>query len=238
MSAICIVSGRMGSTRFPGKVLEHINSREMILWVLEACKKAVGIDNVYATAEETEILNCCSNAGYKTIKTECPNTCSSDQAAEAAKRIDCDVVVDVQSDEPLITADDIRLVIDLKRVNHSSVVNAYAYETHEKESLNSIKCITDGSYVDNLLYASRLPIPYHGRMFKRQVCLYGFYKQQLIDIYGIPKTRGVLEQGEDIHILRCLDRKTNVKMVKLNGKYQSVDIPSDIKKVEDIINNG
>ena len=237
MSAICVISSRMESTRFPGKPLALINGREMILWVAENCKKAVEKENVFIGTDSDEIIQCVSREGYRTIMVDtksCANC--SDATAEVAKHIDCDVIVDVQGDEPLITPDDIRRVIDLKRTNHDSIINAYVYDNKDKESYNSIKCITDGNYVDNLLYASRLPIPYNNNIFKRQVCLYGFYREQLLDLYGVSKNRGLLEQGEDIHILRCLDYNRNVKMVKLHGKYQAVDVPEDIEKVEDIIN--
>ena len=238
MSAICVISSRMESTRFPDKPLAFINGCEMILWVAASCKAAVGVDNVYIATGSSRIATCVTDAGYKSIRVDTANCNNcSDATAEAVKGIDCDVVIDVQGDEPLITPDDIRRVIDLKRINHGSVINAYVYDT-KYQSPNSIKCITDGSYVDNLLYASRQSIPYYGKIFKRQVCLYGFYRQQLIDLYGASKHVGMLEKGEDIHILRCLDHGINVKMVKLNGKYHAVDIPEDIAKVEDIIANG
>ncbi len=237
MSAICVISSRMNSKRFPGKPLEHINGREMILWVAASCKAAVGIENVYIATGSSRIDTCVTDAGYQAIRvdTDSCNNCS-DATAEAVKGIDCDVVVDVQGDEPLITPDDIRRVIDLKRIHHDAIINTYVEDTHEKESLNSIKVITDGNHVSNLLYASRLPIPYIGKMYKRQVCIYGFYKEQLIDLYGASKPKGLLESREDVHILRCLDNNRKVTMVKLRGRYWAVDVPGDIKKVEDIIN--
>jgi len=235
MSATCVISSRMESTRFPGKPLALINGREMILWVAESCKKAVGLNNVIIATDSKELIDCVTGAGYNSIIIDtkrCGNC--SDATAEAIRNIDSDIIIDVQGDEPLIRPEDIQKIIEFKRIKHDHVINAYAYEK-DGENKNTIK-IESHNINGDLITMSRLPIPAGARIFKRQVCIYGFYKNQLLELYGYDKGKSELEKHEDIHILRCVNNYQKVFMVKLDGVYQAVDVPGDIKKVEDIIN--
>ena len=235
MSATCVISSRMESTRFPGKPLALINGREMILWVAESCKKAVGLNNVIIATDSKELIDCVTGAGYNSIIIDtkrCGNC--SDATAEAIRYVDSDIIIDVQGDEPLIRPEDIQKIIEFKRNKHDHVINAYAYEK-DGENKNTIK-VESHNINGDLITMSRLPIPAGARIFKRQVCVYGFYKNQLLELYGYDKGKSELEKHEDIHILRCVNNYQKVFMIKLDGVYQAVDVPGDIKKVEDIIN--
>jgi 3-deoxy-manno-octulosonate cytidylyltransferase (CMP-KDO synthetase) len=83
---------------------------------------------------------------------------------------------------------------------------------------------------------SRQAIPTGTKIYKRQVGIYAFWMYQLIEYYGAGHTKGFLEAHENIEILRLLELGVKVKMVQLKHAYQSVDVPGDIKKVEEIIN--
>lgn len=236
MNALCVISSRYESSRFPGKPLALINGREMILWVAENCKKAVGIKNVLIATDDQRIMDCAINAGYNSViidSSRCHNC--TDATAEAVRFLDYNIIIDVQGDEPLISSDDIKEIIKFKQIKHDHIINAYGYEK-EGENKNTIKVETYGNANDDLIVMSRLPIPAGARIFKRQVCVYGFYKEQLLRYYGYGKSKSQHEKFEDIHIFRCIDNRQPVFMVKLKGKYQSVDVPEDIQKVEDIIN--
>lgn len=236
MTPLCIVSARWNSSRFPGKPLTMINGREMILWVAASCKAAVGVGNMFITTEDDRIADRVSREGYKVIRLRSPNTCCADQTAEAIRSIDCDIIIDVQSDEPLIRPEDIHAVIDWKRQKHEYVINAYAHEK-DGDRDSTVKILSHYGINSDLIIASRLPIPYGARIFKRQIGIYGYYKEQLLRLYGYNKPKSVNEKMEGVHVLRCVDNHQKVFMIKLDGKYQSVDLPEDVEKVETIIND-
>ncbi len=230
MSATVIIPARYDSTRFPGKPLVKINGLSMIMHCVENAMDAVGIDNVYVATDDkriAEAVNC------KVIMTPRECKCSSDRVAEAVRGIDTDVVIDLQGDEPTIAPHDILNVISMKRQRQDYVINAYALEKGDIENKNTIKVVSRGMFTDDLIYMSRQPLG--GRIYKRQLGIYGFYKQQLLDLYGVKRERGSFERLEDVHILRCLDERQKVLMLKLKGHYQSVDVPEDVKRVEEIL---
>ncbi len=87
---------------------------------------------------------------------------------------------------------------------------------------------------------SRSPIPYNKSKdttsFLKQVCVYGFTKYAL-EVFNEQKIKTCNEQFEDIEILRFLDMGFKVKMVKTDYNSIAVDIPEDIKKIEDFLSN-
>jgi CMP-2-keto-3-deoxyoctulosonic acid synthetase len=204
----------------------------MISYCVDAAIGAVGQENTYVATDSGKIADAVYCNAIMTPK-ECQ--CSSDRVAEAVKHINTDVVIDLQGDEPCITSDDILTVIALKRSVHDAVIAAYCLEKGDITNMNTPKVISYGMANDDLIYMSRQPIGH--RMYKRQVGIYGFYKQQLLDMYGVDKARGEFERLEDIHILRCIDYRKRVLMLHLKGKYQSVDVKEDIPKVEEILCN-
>lgn len=232
MSATVIIPARYDSTRFPGKPLAAIKGKAMVCHCVDSAIAAVGNENVYVATDSVKIADavCC-----KVIMTPKECQCSSDRVAEAVRGIDTDVIIDLQGDEPLITSQDILNVIKMKRERQEYVINAYCMEKFDIENENTPKVITHGMYTDDLIYISRKALG--GRIYKRQIGLYGFYKEQLLRLYGVNKARGSLEQLEDVHILRCIDHRQKVLMLKLKGRYQSVDVPEDVAKVEGILND-
>jgi 3-deoxy-manno-octulosonate cytidylyltransferase (CMP-KDO synthetase) len=94
---------------------------------------------------------------------------------------------------------------------------------------------------NNLVYASRLPIPgYKDEMNKikikyyKQVCIYAFNKSHLNKFLNYKK-KSTLETFEDIEILRFLELNTKIKMIKINNQNLAVDVKEDIIKVENFI---
>jgi len=237
MSAIVVISSHYESRRFPGKPLAKINGKEMILYCAKSAISAVGNENIIVATDSPEIESFVTSHGINTVKVEtmrCSNC--SDCTSEAIRNMDVDVIVDLQGDEPLVKPEDILKAIELKRSSNEHVINAFAYEK-DGESTNTIKAVVKNNYASELIYMSRLPIPFASRIFTKQIGLYCFYKNQLNSIYGYDKPKGLMERLEDVHILRCLDNNIKVKMFRVDGKYQSVDVPDDIKKVEDILND-
>ena len=107
MKACVIIPARFNSSRFPGKPLVKLNGKEMILWVAEICSKAVNISNVFVATDDNRISDLVSKNGFQTILTSSDLLTGTDRVAQAAKKLDYEVYVNVQGDEPLIDPDDI-----------------------------------------------------------------------------------------------------------------------------------
>ena len=235
--SVVVIPARFKSSRFPGKPLAKIYGKEMILWVCEIAEKSVGSENVYVATENEEIAHLVKNNGYQVVMTSDECLTGTDRVAEASKEIDADIFINIQGDEPLVSPDDVNKVIEAKKDNPKHIINCMS-KLHIDEDPSDVKIpkvVTDNN--NNLLYASRGCVPMnkdgsvHSDTYK-QVCIYGFSKEQLNKFYDNSKTP--LESKEDIEIVRFLERGMNVKMLELDNVSYAVDYPEDIKKIEEI----
>ena len=112
MKTLIVVPARYKSSRFPGKPLKKINNKEMILWVLDICKKILNnnIKLIVAT-DNKKIFNFVKKNNYNSIMTSSKCLTGTDRVAEVAKKINADIYVNVQGDEPLIKPKDIIQII-------------------------------------------------------------------------------------------------------------------------------
>lgn len=233
-----IIPARYGSSRFPGKPLAKINGKEMVLHVADGCTPAFGKENVYIVTDDSRISNVVTKAGYRIIitkKDQVFNT-GSDRVSYAAAFLDSHYIINVQGDEPMVNAEDIQNVYGAMIHNPGYVVNCYT--CYGEDNQNTIKVILNHheSEENTLRYMSRASIPSKSINRKRQVCIYGWDRYTLMDMFGEKKECSETEEGEDIEILRVLDCGKKVKMIAVMGEYQAVDISSDIEKVEKILN--
>lgn len=242
MKTIVVIPARHNSTRFPGKPLVKLLGKTMIERVAELSAKAVGNENVYIATENNEILNKVKDAGFKAILTS--NNCltGTDRVAEVAKKIDADIYVNVQGDEPLINPNDIKRIIEAKKKYPNNVLNAYtSIEKDEKpNNYNIPKVIFTKD--ERLIYISRKDLPgfkeekNRPNSYYKQVCIYAFNREEL-EMFSSYGGKSKLEMSEDIEILRFLEMKKTIQLLRTSSSSLAVDEPSDVKKVELALKN-
>ena len=108
---LAVIPARWGSTRFPGKPIVDILGKPMIQWVSEQALKANLINEVVIATDDKRIYDVVFGFGGKAIMTSSSHQSGTDRVAEIAKNVECDIVVNVQGDEPLIPSENIDLVI-------------------------------------------------------------------------------------------------------------------------------
>ena len=239
MSVSIIIPARYGSSRYKGKPLAKILGREMVLRVSDICKKVVGKKNLYIATDSKLIQKVVSREGYKTILTSKKCLTGTDRVAEAAKKINSNIIINVQGDEPTINPSDIKKIINEKKKFPNHVICGYdiVNKLEDPSSNNLPKVVLNSS--NELLYISRALIP--GKKNKsekinyfKQVCIYAFNQFQLKKFYS-KKKKSHVEKIEDIEILRFFDYGIKIKMLKLNSNSVAVDEISDVKKAEKIL---
>ena len=228
----------MASSRFPGKPLLDLLGMPMIEHVWHRTKMCEHLDEVYIATCDTEIQQASESFGAKVIMTKDTHEMCMDRVVEAASKVKVDIVVTVQGDEPLINPKDIKKVIKncLKTKNRNSIYNGMCKVTNYKDAYKSQLPKVVFNNKKELLYMSRAPIPNNKKLnnenFYKQVCIYSIPKK-LLEIFGKRK-KTYFENIEDIEIIRFLELGFVVKMIELSDTI-SVDFPSDIKKVERIL---
>ena len=178
-----VIPARYQSSRFPGKPLVDLYGKPMIQHVWERCCKAVGSEKVYIATDNDQIEQVVKKFGGSVIRTSSKCLTGTDRIAEANLVLNCDFIINVQGDEPLINPADINTVVDAFINGDGSVVNAMCEISDEQEfrSLTVPKVVFDQS--GKLLYMSRSAIPLtKSGEFKfgfKQVCIYAFSKKHL-----------------------------------------------------------
>jgi 3-deoxy-manno-octulosonate cytidylyltransferase (CMP-KDO synthetase) len=233
-----VIPARYQSSRFPGKPLVDLCGKPMIQQVWERCCEAVGTDNVYVATDDDRIDFAVKGFGGLVIRTSSDCLTGTDRIAEANRTIDCDFVINVQGDEPLINPADITAVINAFINGDGRIVNAMCQISNEEEfrSLTVPKVVCDQT--GNLLYMSRAGIPLtKADEFKfgfKQVCIYAFAREHL-EFFFAQKKKTPLEGVEDIEILRFLEAGYAVHMIEVDIGSIAVDIPDDVSRVIEIM---
>ena len=209
----------------------------MIIRVVQICSEVIKKNEIYVATDSKKISNVVEKYGYKTILTSEDCLTGTDRVAEASLKLEADIILNVQGDEPLLNPNDISKVIDKKKKNMDRVICGYSKisEFEDPNDVNIPKIIFNDS--EKLIYASRNAIPGHKSLDKKpleyykQVCIYAFSKKQLKKFYELKK-KSTLEEVEDIEILRFFETDIEVMMCKLNEGSLAVDVPEDVAKIE------
>ncbi|MCC6661685.1 MAG: 3-deoxy-manno-octulosonate cytidylyltransferase [Phycisphaerales bacterium] len=105
MSATIIIPARLGSTRFPGKVLADRTGRPLIRHVYEAASRARGVERVVVATDDDRVRRGVAAFGGHVVMTRPDHPNGTSRLAEAAAILGLPpdaVVVNVQGDEPEI----------------------------------------------------------------------------------------------------------------------------------------
>jgi 3-deoxy-manno-octulosonate cytidylyltransferase (CMP-KDO synthetase) len=235
MKTICVIPARYGSTRFPGKPLAVICGKPLIQRVYDQVKKAVSAGNIVIATDDDRIFKAASKFCRQVVMTSpgCPS--GTDRVAEAVRKIECDVVVNVQGDEPVVSPLTIKKLIRVMELNKDVVMATPVRKFKSMDEINSdnsAKVVIDKD--ENALFFSRYlrPGTLNAPVFKH-IGLYAYRKEFLLKLVRMPVSK--LEKFERLEQLRVLENGYKIRTVLVNSDSVPVDVPEDIKKVELIL---
>lgn len=236
-SIIAVIPARYQSSRFPGKPLVIIEGKTMIQRVYESVKQVQGIDEVIVATDDERICDAVKQFYGEVVMTgDC--SCGTERVYEAIKDCPCDIVINVQGDEPLIKPEIINGLIDIFK-DDSVDMATLCKEITEIADINNpniVKVVRDKN--DNALYFSRYPIPFNRderndvRYFKH-IGIYGYKKEFLKKYVQTKKTS--LELTENLEQLRVLESGHKIRVKETSYDSIGVDTPEDILKIEKVI---
>jgi 3-deoxy-manno-octulosonate cytidylyltransferase (CMP-KDO synthetase) len=239
MTVLAVIPARYKSTRFPGKPLADIAGRPMIAWVWDQAKKAKEIDRCVIATDDSRIADYCRANGMEVVMTSDAHATGSDRLAEVARKIEADIYVNVQGDEPLIEPEAIdavaRCLIDalLRGIEVSTGYIDHCDDADlDNPSVGHLVPTLDGC----VMAMSRLPIPYpmaETMRRTRHVGLYAFTRAALARYAAWE--RGPVERAESIELLRFLEHGERVACVTVAPGSIGVDHPADAERVAAII---
>lgn len=238
MKVVGVIPARYKSTRFPGKPLVDICGKPMIWWVYQQCLKVNGLDEIYVATDDNRIKQVCEEYDMNVIMTSEHHMTGTDRVGEVASKIDADLYINIQGDEPVIQPCMIQEVIDIfadSQVEFGTL-RKQIDEVELIESSTTVKVVVDK--YDDALYFSRNVIPSNvkeGRETRvfRHVGIYAYKKGFLEEFIQLQQTE--LELVEGIEPLRAMENGYKVRVKETQYDSVGVDYPEHIALVEDII---
>ena len=245
MKIIGIIPARFASTRFPGKPLALIAGRPLIQHVVEQCQKAKSLTEVIVATDDPRIGEAAQNF-CRVELTRPDHPSGSDRIAEVAARCACDAVVNIQGDEPLIDPAVIDAVANALAQNEMSTAATPIKNLSELDNPNVVKVVVNAA--GRALYFSRRTIPYLREaasrpvpeqlaafLFLKHLGIYGYRRETLLRLVRFPVSP--LENAEKLEQLRALENGIGIAVVKVDYDSIGVDLPEDVKRVENILEN-
>jgi len=236
-----MIPARYGASRFPGKLMQDLGGKPVIVRTYEAAKNTELFDEVYVVTDSEVIFNEIELHGGKAIMSVREHDCGTDRIAEAIENMDVDIVVNVQGDEPFTSKSGLEQVLgvfdgpDANKIDLASLMTEI-HDWKEISDPNAVKVIVDK---DNFaLYFSRSPIPYPrdknaAVQYYKHKGIYAFRKAALLDFYNLPMK--ILEAAEKIECIRFLEYGKNIKMAISNTTGIEIDTPEDLVRANKVL---
>lgn len=244
MNVIGIIPARYASTRFPGKPLHLIAGKPLLQHVVERCREATSLTEVIVATDDERIAGV-AREFCSVEMTRADHPSGTDRIAEVAARIDCDAVVNVQGDEPLIAPEVIDAVasalIEAEMTTAATLVNNIS----DYSDPNVVKVVV--SAAGRALYFSRRTIPFVRDLaeespeqqlqafpFFKHLGIYGYRCEVLRRLVEFPPSP--LEQVERLEQLRALENGIQIAVCPVEYEAIGVDVPEDVQRVEALLN--
>lgn len=235
MTVLAVLPARHGSTRFPGKPLTPIAGKPMIQHVWERTRAAKSIDEVVVATDDDRIRSACEAFGAEVEMTRDDHATGTDRLAEVAGRRACDVIVNVQGDEPLIEGFVVDAAVEALVTDETAAMSTIVHraEPEAYDDPNRVKVVLDANGF--ALYFSRAPIPFRrkdtGLAPLQHVGLYVYRRDFLLEIVKLE--RSPAERTEELEQLRALENGHRIRAAEIEGWTSvPVDVPEDVPIVE------
>ena len=245
MNIAIIVPARIGSTRFPKKLLHRIKGKPVIVWTAERIRKEAPEFPLYFAVDHESLAEVLRKDGYEPIMTDPGHSCGTDRIAEANRHLKAKYVVNVQADEPLVTGGQIRQLVELiQRDTEMATLGTPVRYDKDYRNPNHVKLVCDEN--GYAIYFSRAPIPYfrdtHGA-FEAEVAagipvlihlgLYAYTASFLQLFCELPP--GKLEQVEKLEMLRAMERGHRIRVGITKDALIEIDTPEQAVEFESVV---
>jgi 3-deoxy-manno-octulosonate cytidylyltransferase (CMP-KDO synthetase) len=232
-----IIPARLSSTRLPRKVLRTLAGRPMVEWVWRAAVQSGLMDPVVVATDSEEVAAVCRERGIPVEMTspDCPS--GSDRVREVAQRIEADIYVNIQGDEPTLTGDffpPLLKLFDQPGVEVSTL--AVRCPPEEFTNPNAVKVVT--ALNGRALYFSRATIPYDRDRtgfagYRKHLGIYAYRKAALERFSSLPPSP--LERLERLEQLRLLENGIALYVAEAPRDTIGVDTEDDLQRAEAIL---
>ncbi len=241
---LAVIPARLGSTRFPGKMIAPLCGKPVVMHAYERALRAEGVSEAVIAVDDERIAEAVRPFDANVVMTSPDHPSGTDRIAEVAgQRPDVDIIVNVQGDEALIEPKVIDLALEALIADPEvpmSTVRHPVTAASEIDNPDVVKVVCDNN--GRALYFSRWPIPYIRDEAERDeapgchwqhVGLYVYRREFLARYVRMPQTP--LERLEKLEQLRVLENGYPIAVADTDYECVSVDTPQDLEAVRRIL---
>ena len=222
-----VIPARLNSTRFPSKVIFPLKGKPIIEHVYDKAIQSNLLNEVVVAVDSEETKN----------KINCPNVMmtsdehqsGTDRVAEVANNFDCDVIVNIQGDEPGIDPLLIDQLISLFEDPNVEMASVASTDLHENDldNDNVVKVHLDNennaiSFIRNNMNPE---LTYY-----RHIGIYAYRKNTLNLFTSLDQSDN--EKNYRLEQLRALDNNIAIKLLISDFNHRSIDVKEDLKNYE------
>ena len=237
-----IVPCRLESTRFPRKLLHQIKGKPLVLWVAERILAQAPDYPLWFAVDDELLAECLEGAGFRAIMTDAKHTSGTDRIAEANRTVRASYVLNVQADEPLVSAGQLQALARLIQGDSQMATLCTPFKrVVDFYNSNQVKVVMTNT--GRALYFSRSRMPYSRDLgltiedswvvanpCYKHLGLYAYRADFLERFVALPP--GQLEQIEKLEQLRALENGYSIAIEVTSDLSIGVDTPDDAKKFE------
>lgn len=238
MKRVALIPARYAATRFPGKLMQSLGKKTVILQTYDATVATGLFDEVVVVTDSDIIFKEITSNGGKAVMSKKEHESGSDRIAEAAENMDADIILNVQGDTPFIKKEPLSALLkqfDDPAVQVASLMQVLTKQ-NEIDDPNFVKVAVDKNM--NAIFFSRSVIPYPRDKnipitYYEHIGVYAFRKQALLNFTNWPVTP--LEAAEKVECLRYLEHGITLRMVIVDYMGVEIDTPEDLDKAKDLL---
>ena len=230
-----VIPARHASSRFPGKPLALLAGKPLIQHVYEQAVRVPNVAEVLVATDDARIHESVERFGGRSVMVTTPCRTGTDRVAEAIRQLSCEIVVNLQADEILLSPD---LLLDLidPFLAGDAKMGTLSRPLESREELtqsSAVKVVTDRQ--GRALYFSRAPIP-HMRDHVREnpsfaslhLGVYIFRRHTLNRFASLPS--GELEEAEKLEQLRALEHGIPIHVWETRHTSLRIDTQEDLER--------
>ena len=242
MRSIALIPARLESTRLSRKLLRELNGIPLIVRTAQNIIDFKIFDEVHVITDSTDIKNILDKYSISNFLSEKDHQTGTDRVAEYANNFDCDIIINVQGDEPFIKKQNLQIILSEFKNDHNKIIDVISLKKRidkqiDVDNHNNVKVVTDANDFAN--FFSRSPIP-HNRsnsfnQYYKHIGIYAFRKKALMEF---PKMFiSEIEKAEKIEALRFIYNDKKIKLLEIHNNIISIDTEEDFIEAQKFIHD-
>lgn len=239
MKAAIVLPARLASTRLPNKLLCDVYGKTVLQRSYENASRSKLAASVVIACDDEALLENARSFGGTAYMTSKDHQSGTDRIAELLPKVDAEIIVNVQSDEPLLDVSIIDALIDAMRTSPDAAMGTAVIPIKNPDDVknpNVVKCVLDNA--GYAVYFSRAGIPFDrdnagGVTYYKHFGIYAYRRGFLAGYKTMAPS--YLEKTEKLEQLRAISNGHKIKVIKADIDSVGVDTQADLDRVRDIV---